>query len=216
MEVERVAIERARPVVPADQRPVAPGEEEADRSGQNRDRDGERCERGDGPPRPSEALGPGVPEGAGLQLLGQHRRADERSDQRGITWKRAAVSVNECPAAPLNERACWPMKQQVQAHGAEHRDETSQREPVLSPGDPGHSPPRHRPPAGIASRMRWHGQRGQRANSVGSACRARIGPGSDAAPGSRRYASASSSRLIGRAFQPGGTGSVLPSVLIKR
>ena len=33
--------------------------------------------------QPADALGPGVPEGAGLQLPGQHRRPGERPDQRG-------------------------------------------------------------------------------------------------------------------------------------
>jgi len=44
-----------------------------------------------------------------FQLLAATGAPTNAPISAGITWKRAAVSVNECPAIPLNVRACWPM-----------------------------------------------------------------------------------------------------------
>ena len=75
---------------------------------------------------------------------------------------------------------------QVHRQRAEQRGHAGQREAVLPPGDPGHPPPRHRPQARVLLRAGGHGQRGHLVTSDGSASRPRAGPGSAAAPGSRR------------------------------
>ena len=62
---------------------VVPGEQHAEGSGGGGHHDRERHQLGERPAPPPEALGPGVAEGAGLELTGQHRRTDERPDQRG-------------------------------------------------------------------------------------------------------------------------------------
>jgi hypothetical protein len=61
---------------------VVPGQQQAEQPGGDRYRHGEQHQLGERPAPPPEALGPGVPEGAGLQLTGQHRRPDKRPDQR--------------------------------------------------------------------------------------------------------------------------------------
>jgi hypothetical protein len=65
----------------AEYRLHVPGDEQRERPARNGNRDCEWRDLGEGPSRPPEALGPGVAEGARLELPGQQRRAGERSYQ---------------------------------------------------------------------------------------------------------------------------------------
>ncbi len=80
-QVEQAGRERDR-VARGEERLVVPGIQHAERPGCGSHRDREQHQLGERPAPPAEALGPGVPEGAGLNLPSQHRRPDERPDQR--------------------------------------------------------------------------------------------------------------------------------------
>jgi hypothetical protein len=80
VQVEHAGRERDH-VARGEERLVVPGKQDAERLGRSRHRDREQHQLGDRPAPPAEGLGPGVPEGAGLQLPGQHRRPGERADQ---------------------------------------------------------------------------------------------------------------------------------------
>ena len=80
--------------------------------------------------------------------------------------------------------------QKAQGQRADEREHADQRRAVLTPGDPGHPSPRN----GRRSRILFtdegadivHCHRGHLVTSDDSASRARAGPGSAAAPGSRK------------------------------
>ena len=170
---------------------VIPGHQHAERAGRGGQHDRERRQLGQRPAPPAEALRPGEPEGAGLQLPGQHRRPDERPDQHGHqlqedarragrTRHMVAHAVEGGDQVLAVGRACrvaggrggvgvvqrraddpQPHRQRAQQHG-----HAGQRDPVLPPGDPGHPPPRHRPQAGVVFlRADGPGQRGHRVTS---------------------------------------------------
>ena len=76
-EVEQPSRERARPgnvggVLRSDIRLVVPGQQDAEGCGEGSHCDTERHKLGDRPAPPTEGLGPGIAEGSGLKLTGQH------------------------------------------------------------------------------------------------------------------------------------------------
>src|SRR5215469_13587035 len=80
-----------RAVPGGEERVVEPAEQLAERRGSGGDRHGGQREAGERPPGPPGALGPGEPEGAGLQLPGQDRRSGEHPGQHrnGVQHERA-------------------------------------------------------------------------------------------------------------------------------
>ena len=89
--------------------------------------------------------------------------------------------MNELVVNDLEEDVIARLEARAKEHG-----HSGQRGPVLPPGDPGHPPPRHRLQAGVLFRAGGHGRRGHFVTSVGSVLLPQPGPGSAAAPGSRR------------------------------
>jgi len=70
---------------------VVPGQQHGEGSGSGGQHDRERHQLGERPAPPAEPLSPGVPERTGLQLTGQHGRADERPDQCGHRLQYEAI-----------------------------------------------------------------------------------------------------------------------------
>jgi hypothetical protein len=94
-QVEHGGSERALVAV-GEERLVIPGQQQAERPGGGRHRDREQHQLGQRPAPPAEALGPGVPEGAGLQFPAQHRRPDERPDQRRRRLQQGRDELRRC------------------------------------------------------------------------------------------------------------------------
>jgi hypothetical protein len=174
---------------------VIPGHQHANGAGGGGQQDRQQHQLGKRPAPAAEALGPGVPEGAGLQFPRQQRRPGQGPDQHGHHLQEdaprggraghmvahAVESADQALAGSrvgrmagdrggvgaVQRRADDPHPHRQRA---KQRGDAGQREPVLPPGDARHPPPRDRPQCGVVLlRPGGHGQRGHRVTSdVGS------------------------------------------------
>ena len=98
------------------ERLVVPGDQCAERGHDDRDADRTGDQDGGGPPHPSDALGPGVAEGAGLEFSRQQRRAGESTDDAGQEHQHDADESGRAVAVVEHLELVWQAAESTGRH----------------------------------------------------------------------------------------------------